>query len=602
MPHATLPSPALQALILCGPGISLNTFTSKPSDLPKALIPLANRPMVWYPLDWCYRMGITDITLITAPEALPPLQAALATHPALTSLPNPKPDILAPKDLELNTGTAELLKLKEVQDQITTDFVILPCDLVSEVEGSRLLQQWMAFNTNHGAARSKGGLAVYYPTHGREGISNKKDETDFIATVPISHPVVPPPHGSLRSQIEEVVLAMPTDTLNDIMNENKQTLPVRHALLRKHGRAKLKTKHRDAHVYFFPRWVKDFVARNETFESIGEDVVGWWAKAGWQEGLAEKLGLNEVLGDGKILKNGVEDGNGGEADDEEVDAMALSSTTSAASTAQANTALSFASRVGDLSISSKNRVVVPPLLAYIQPSPPPAVGTSSSTTTSTPATATATQSLIRRIDTAPQLAALTLYLARQSPTHPYAHDHQIHPSAQIGMQTRISQEDCLIAENVTMGIRCNIKESVVGAGCEIGANVRLMKCVLMDGVVVGDGVTMTGCIVGRRARIEGVRADGAAEPASSTTAQSTENAAVGKASKKQNAGGGEEDEKTRLTDCEVAPYFVVGRGTEAKGETLKGFADDDDDDDVDDEDEGLVEDGEGADIGDEDDN
>lgn len=65
MPHA-IPSvaPGLQALILCGPGVSLNTFTSNPEELPKALIPIANRPMVWYALDYCYRMGITSTSLI----------------------------------------------------------------------------------------------------------------------------------------------------------------------------------------------------------------------------------------------------------------------------------------------------------------------------------------------------------------------------------------------------------------------------------------------------------------------------------------------------------------------------------------------------------
>ena len=60
MPHAiNMPSTGIQAIILCGPGVSLNTFTSKPEEFPKALVPIANRPMVWYPLEWCYRMGVT---------------------------------------------------------------------------------------------------------------------------------------------------------------------------------------------------------------------------------------------------------------------------------------------------------------------------------------------------------------------------------------------------------------------------------------------------------------------------------------------------------------------------------------------------------------
>lgn len=61
MPHAlTMPPSSFQAVILCGPGVSLNTFTSTPDEFPKALVPIANRPMIWYPLDWCYRMGITS--------------------------------------------------------------------------------------------------------------------------------------------------------------------------------------------------------------------------------------------------------------------------------------------------------------------------------------------------------------------------------------------------------------------------------------------------------------------------------------------------------------------------------------------------------------
>ena len=61
MPHAvSMPSTGLQALILCGPGSSLPTFTSSPDENPKALLPIANRPMVWYPIDFCYRMGITS--------------------------------------------------------------------------------------------------------------------------------------------------------------------------------------------------------------------------------------------------------------------------------------------------------------------------------------------------------------------------------------------------------------------------------------------------------------------------------------------------------------------------------------------------------------
>jgi translation initiation factor eIF-2B subunit gamma len=59
MPHAVAKGSGLQALILCGPGSSFPTFTANPDENPKALLPIANRPMVWYPLDFCNRASIT---------------------------------------------------------------------------------------------------------------------------------------------------------------------------------------------------------------------------------------------------------------------------------------------------------------------------------------------------------------------------------------------------------------------------------------------------------------------------------------------------------------------------------------------------------------
>jgi translation initiation factor eIF-2B subunit gamma len=537
MPHATLPSPGLQALILCGPGVSLNTFTSNPKDFPKSLIPIANRPMVWYPLDWCYRMGVTDITLITPPESAPPLEAALATNPALTSLPNPRPEILSPAGLTQTTGTGELLRLEQVQKCITTDFIILPCDLISELEGTKLLQQWMTLNplpASSKKGRKQGGLALFYPTHGLEGISTKKDETDFLASVPISSSAVPQPQGSLRSNIEQIVINMPTDTLNDKLEEDKGFLRLRQSLMEKHARVKMRMKHRDAGVYVFPKWVKDFARANDRFDSISEDVLGWWAKAEWQEGLAEKLNLREALEDEKPMESSGMDGMQDDQE-EDIDVSLLSSTKAAAPPSQPTPKL--AARAGGAQLQ-QTPINIPQLLAYVQPAP------------SSP--------LIRRVDTSAQLLAISLYLAKQPLEHPLSHEQKIHPSAQQEHQSQVSQKDSLVGENVTLGFRANIKESVIGANCEIGKNARITRSLLMEGCIIGDDAILTGCIIGRRARIEGKKpAEGVAESGSSDK---------GKRNK-----GDDDGERTRLTDCEVAPGYVVEAGTEAKGEKMMAF-------------------------------
>ncbi|KAG2168246.1 hypothetical protein JADG_007985 [Aureobasidium aubasidani] len=574
MPHATnMPYAGFQAFILCGPGLSLNTFTSNVADYPKALVPIANRPMVWYPLDWCYRMGVTNITLITPPESAAPLESALAQNPHLTSLPAPKPELLCPESLTQTTGTAEIFRTPEVQRAITSDFIVLPCDLICDLEGSALLQSWMVLEAGLGGATGgivdgqavrmtmggeksgrRGGLAVWYPTKGLEGVSQKGDETDLVATTPLPRPAVPAPEGHLRPHVEKLVLSIPTSTVKDITEEQK-SFPLRHALLRQHGKIKIKTSHRDAHVYFLPFWVKDMIKENEVFDSLSEDVIGWWAKAGWQQGLAEKLNLRKVLNDTPSTPDADDLMMASSMQlDEEVDLAAMSTTSMSQPIASSvnQSADAFASRVpGNLQTdnSPQDPLVVPPILAYVQP----------------PLTDATNQPLIRRVDTSSLLLSISLRLAKLpsiaeatatgATSSPFAHNAKVAHPDMIQQQTRVSEVDSLVAENVTIGSRVNIKESVIGVGCSIGNGARLTRCLLMEGCTVGENVTLTGCIVGKRCKIEG--------------------------------GGPKDEDKTRLTDCEVQPGYVVKWGTEIKNEkfmVFEGLGEDGSDMDMDDED------------------
>ncbi|KAK3209293.1 hypothetical protein GRF29_69g1329609 [Pseudopithomyces chartarum] len=545
MPHATLPSPGFQALILCGPGASLTTFTSSPKDIPKALLPVANRPMVWYPLEWCYRMGVTDITIVTPPESLDAIEAALSRDPHLTSLPAPKPDIIAPKDLTHETGTGHLFRLPEVQDAIKNDFIVLPCDIVCELDGTALADAWMVEEAGLGAAAGRstatgslpigiggeklgrrGGLGVWYQTKG-EG-SKKGEETDFIATTPLSTPVVPPPADSLRRNVSNLVYTAPTDTLNDITEENK-TFPVRHSLIRKHGRIKMLTTHRDAHIYFLPYWVIEMIKKNEKFESVAEDVLGWWAKAGWQNGLADKLGLRSIL----QPEDEPGSDHGSQVIEEEIDVSKFSSTYIGSSRSD-DSAPSLASRVRNSNIPeavqslSKPKLVVPPFLSYVQPA-----------TTDAP--------LIRRVDTAHLLLTISLRLAKLPsleetngvPASPFSHACKVAHKNLIPRKCRVEAENSLLAENVMVAEKTNIKESCIGANCKIGEGARLLRCLLMEGAEVGENVQLTDCILGRRCKIEG--------------------------------GEAKSEDKTVLKDCEVQDGQVIEWGTESKGEKFMRF-------------------------------
>ncbi|KAK8087234.1 hypothetical protein PG994_002208 [Apiospora phragmitis] len=471
MPHAvSMPSPGIQALILCGPGSSFPTFTSNPDENPKALLPIANRPMVWYPIDFCYRTGITNLLLRLAddnrrhhldlsPSASNAIGTALKTNPFLTGLPHPRPDLLAPQDLDQNTGTAEILRFTRV----TSDFVVLPCDLVCELGGDKLLQAWMV--------KAATGLMTEDESPGAAAVwvcatSIKGEETDFIATAPLAQPLMPSAKDSLLPQLSKLALSMPKDSMKDVVEEK--------------GQLSVLTTHRDAHIYILPRWTMDFISANPRLESIGEDVIGWWAKAGWQPALAEKLGIKKIAEGRSTEDQGHSDDHG--------DSVPPSPTTHEQSPEASPSRQTYARR----SLApSKVKEDVPPLLAYIHPSAQPDAP------------------LIRRVDNAKLLLAVSLQLAKLlsieevglDAASVYAHAKKVAYPEGVKPRTTITRQDTLIADNVMVEEKTSIKECVIGANCQIREGAKLFQCLLMDGVVVGKGCKLTRCILGKRSDI-----------------------------------------------------------------------------------------------------
>lgn len=465
------------------------------------------------------------------------MEAALSQNPHLTSLPSPSASVLAPAELSLTTGTAELLRLPEVQACIKSDFVLLPCDLICDIPGESLLEAWMVSQSALGGStvrdgrnmhgpRSagmggeqggrRGGLGVYYQTKDREE-SVKGEVTDFVATAPLEqdeapavcHPLDGP--ASIRFGLSRLVLSMPMDTLKEKMEEDKGLL-IRHSLVKKHAQVKMLTSYRDAHIYVLPYWVKDMARLNEKFENVSEDLVGWWAKSGWQAGLGEKLHLREIFEperDGDNGGGGDAIENDGESLEEEIDLKAMSTTKSGAGTSSdspttntnTNTAeftpppgLSRTTSSLEAAAAAAKRqskpLAVPPMLAYLHSSMPSAP-------------------LVRRVDSAAILLSTSLRLAKlesveeagRAAASPFAHNHKIAYAGGIAQRCTVTKADCLLAENVTVEEKCVVKESVIGANCKISSGARLTRCLVMDGAVVGERCQLTGCIIGRRAKI-----------------------------------------------------------------------------------------------------
>ena len=424
-----------------------------------------------------------------------------------------------------------------MRDAVKTDFVVLPCDLVCELGGEKLLQAWMvkaasladlleepnlgadypvasanseisetasSIKQSSDTSAHSGGLGVWYDT--RSGIPTvKSEEKDFVATVPLpkqpasalasSSSQKSKTAASLLPHLERVVTAMPTDSLNDL-TEEKSGYPTRHSLLRQHRAVRMRTTHRDAHIYVFPHWVMDFVRENEYMDNIGEDVVGWWAKAAWQRNLPEKLGVSKALKTYGARSGDSDDSSATGPTTDDSDGKSGAAGSGAASTSLGKSGKAPASSDGSAGQQ------MPPIIAYVHPSGP-------------------TAPLIRRVDTSQLLLAVSLQLAKLpsveetaaaaglaadsaaalSLASPFAHTKKVAYPEGVKPRTTVTRPDSLVAENVTVEEKVSIKECVIGANCQIHEGAKLHQCLLMEGVVVGKGARLTRCILGKRSEV-----------------------------------------------------------------------------------------------------
>jgi translation initiation factor eIF-2B subunit gamma len=470
------------------------------------------------------------------------LSAAIAQNPYLTSLPSPSPDILSPPTLEHTTPTAELLRIPQVQAAIKSDFLLLPCDLICDVPGETFLETYLTtlgglggvgtssgsdFDISDsrivglGGERSgrRGGLSIWYNTINREE-SVKSEECDFMCTAKLDIEHVAPTSRShnesdqARRTLRKLVWAMPMSELLDKCEEDK-SWNIRQSLLSRYGSVKCLTKFRDAHIYLFPYWVKDFAHLNEDFESVSEDLVGTWAKAEWRKpAYRARFGMCKLFGKSNFHKD-VQTRTGEEIPiGEEIDILSLSSTRTtrqpASPTSTAKRTAQLASRVqadpddgifspdvedSNAEAHNNSSPLAPPILSYILPSAPSAP-------------------LIRRVDTTPLLLSVSILLAKipsldetspsgkqTSTTSPFAHQSKVAATATIAPQVTITRSDTLIDSNTTIASKCVIKSSVIGSSVNIGAGTRLTSCLIMDGATIGERCVLTGTVVGKKANI-----------------------------------------------------------------------------------------------------
>lgn len=119
-----------QAIVLAGgKGSRMNGMTK---HTPKCLLPIGNKPMIWYPVRFLEKSGFSEIIIVTLNSFAERVEEKLnncGIHAKLT--------VIGFKDEYLENinnedfGTASCLSL--IRDKIKTDCIIVSCDLITNV-------------------------------------------------------------------------------------------------------------------------------------------------------------------------------------------------------------------------------------------------------------------------------------------------------------------------------------------------------------------------------------------------------------------------------------------------------------------------------------
>lgn len=241
-----------------GEGARLNPLVS--DGFPKALVPVANRPMIFYPLFSLLRAGITDIIIVAPPASSPELthyvNAVFLADPRVLDLKLP-PQELSFEIICSGEGfdTADVLRSLPKTD---SDCIVMSCDYVGNIN----LEETIHLHRSQKAACTVTMLAA---------TPSPKFEADTYALVDAS--------GSRL-----LGLYFNTDL-------DAGVLKVRGTLLEKFPKLHLRSDVADTHVYMLAPWVMhDLLRQREAISSVKFDLVPYLARR--QFTLARSADLN----------------------------------------------------------------------------------------------------------------------------------------------------------------------------------------------------------------------------------------------------------------------------------------------------------------------
>lgn len=231
----------LQAVLMAAGGGS--RMTDLTYNTPKALLPVGNKPLIWYPLNLLERVGFEEVIVITTKE----VQKMMSTDLKMKMDVKMKLDVVCIQE-DADMGTADALR--HIQQKIKTDVLVVSCDLITDVALHEVVDLFRAHNATLAMLMSK-SHEFTETVPGQKGKKKTAEQRDFV--------------GVDQSGKRLLFLANEADL--------EDGLTVRKSIMTKHPRMHINTGLVDAHLYCLKKAVVDFLTENKSISSIRGELV-----------------------------------------------------------------------------------------------------------------------------------------------------------------------------------------------------------------------------------------------------------------------------------------------------------------------------------------
>jgi len=426
-------------------------------DIPKPLLPIGKKKLIWFPVKWLEKQGFEEVTIITTDEM------KFDINRAVQDVKIVKKFVVIATDLDDSIGeqkgTLDSLRLFKMQqnNNVEKDILLVNCDMITSHGLYNLYDCFLLHDSTITCLLSSNQQAVKENLPGGKAFHKKPDQKRNVEVIGLSEV-----HGT-RKNMKRLLLKKDMKNFEDFqLNLKNRSSKFNHY----EARADLE----DVHLYILKKELLDyFETLDSSYQSLRKELI--------PKVLDKQYKINEFISNNS--KDIDEQGlfyqqenaliNWVKANASERDEYNVAQISEACRDDVLKLHAYVADDEGGEDCDEEQTICVNTLASFVQ-----------------------ANRLMFRQDS---------FLVKNFGLNEKSEGDKCHSSVKVGEKSMVSAE-CLVSEGTLVGNKSKVKRSVIGKCCKIGNNVTISNSILLDDVTVEDGSSIIGSVICNKANIK----------------------------------------------------------------------------------------------------